>query len=89
MSTQSIETLKWSRAAEWRDYATAVESRLAQGERDYGDKSFSRDPAELIDEIRCELRDVAGWAFVLDQRLAKVAAALDALKPSREFVSRL
>ena len=89
MSTQTTGSPEWRRAAEWHDYAAAVESRLAIGERDYGDKSFSREPTALVEEIRQELCDVAGWAFVLDQRLAKVAAVLDALKPSREFVSRL
>ena len=90
MSTQSIEPPEWSRAAEWRDYAAAVESRLAVGERDYGDTSFSREPAELIEEIRQECRDIAGWGFILDQRLAKVAAKLTELESSsRGFVSRL
>lgn len=86
VSTQSSETLEWSRAAEWQEFAAAVESRLAQGARDYGDKSFSREPAELIEEIRQELRDVAGWAFVLDRRLATMARAL---VDRKEFVSRL
>lgn len=79
-------TLEWSRSAEWQEFAAAVESRLAQGARDYGDKSFSREPAELIEEIRQELRDVAGWAFVLDRRLATMARAL---VDRKEFVSRL
>jgi hypothetical protein len=30
----------------------------------------------LLEEIRDELRDVAGWAFVLDCRLARIAEAL-------------
>ena len=74
-----ISKSEWSHAGEWRDYAAAVESRLAQGERDYGDKSFSKSPAKLIEEIRQELRDVSGWAFVLDRRLQRIADVLDGL----------
>ena len=53
-----------------------VKTRLDRGRVTYGDRSFSREPAVLVEEIRDELRDVSGWAFILDCRLAAVAEAL-------------
>ena len=64
-------------SAHFEDYFVAVRARLRQGEREYGGRSFSADPRVLLEEIRDELRDVAGWAFILDCRLERVAAAFD------------
>ena len=65
----------------WREsfhaFALRVAERLEKGEESYQGRSFSADPPALLEEIRDELRDVAGWAFVLDSRLARVAAALE------------
>ncbi len=58
------------------DFVRTVEDRLTQGHADYGDRSYSATPADLIREIREELADVAGWASILDERLAKIAAVL-------------
>lgn len=59
-------------------FASDVRSRLEAGARAYGDKSFSAEPAVLLEEIRQELLDVCGWAFVLATRLEAIAAALPA-----------
>jgi hypothetical protein len=48
---------------------------VRQGERVYAGKSFSRDPVALIAEVRAECADLAGWAWVLDCRLADLEAA--------------
>jgi hypothetical protein len=61
-------------------FVDEVKARLERGRVTYRDRSFSREPAVLVEEIRDELRDVAGWAFVLDCRLARAADALSRLR---------
>ena len=58
----------------FEDFVEDVRQRLDAGAREYGQQSFEREPADLVEEIRQELRDVAGWAYVLDQRLARIQA---------------
>jgi len=60
------------------DFIAAVAARLEKGREAYNDQSFSRPPGELVGEIKEELVDVCGWAFVLwcrlrdlEQRLAE------------------
>jgi hypothetical protein len=62
---------------DFQHFAVSVSERLQKGEQSYQGRSFSAEPRALIGEIRDELRDVAGWAFVLDCRLARVAEALE------------
>jgi len=49
----------------WPAFAESVRKRLDAGRVSYGDRSFSRDPAELVEELRQEALDLAGWGFVL------------------------
>lgn len=51
------------------EYFAKVRDRLDKGAGVYGDSSYSRDPLDLLREVREELYDVSGWAFVLEQRL--------------------
>jgi hypothetical protein len=62
---------------DFQHFAVSVSERLQKGQESYQGRSFSAEPRALIGEIRDELRDVAGWAFVLDCRLARVAEALE------------
>ena len=62
--------------AEWPDYARAVRDRLEQGRIEYQDRSFSRDSAELLEELQQEALDLAGWGFVLWHRLEQMREAL-------------
>jgi len=57
------------------DFMLAIEKRLDAGAREYGDKSFSRDPAALLSEIEEELMDVAGWSYVLHRRVVTLRDA--------------
>lgn len=59
------------------EFFDAVRARLRQGQQAYGDKSFSRDPAELVGEIEQELLDICGWSFVTWCRLRKMQRALE------------
>ena len=60
----------------WGDYARAVRDRLEQGKTEYRDRSFSRDSAELLEELQQEALDLAGWGFVLWHRLEQMREAL-------------
>ena len=63
----------------WPLFASCVAARLEAGRREYGDRSFSREPRELIREVEEELFDVAGWAFILWSRIRDVRVALETL----------
>lgn len=66
------------------EFTRAVRSRLEAGRVAYGDRSFSRPPVELVEELRQEALDLAGWGFVLFVRLrALEEAARRATAPRR------
>jgi len=60
-------------------FVARLRARLDAGAREYGNATFERPAAELIDEIQQELEDVAGWGFLLWVRLDRL----------REHVARL
>jgi len=51
----------------WR-FQRTIKDRLRKGARDYGDRSFGRPPAELLDEIMEEIADIPGWGAILYSR---------------------
>lgn len=57
---------------ELSDFFHQVEGRMAKGEREYGDTSFSVSPGRLAIEIREELEDVAGWSYIMWRRLVEM-----------------
>jgi hypothetical protein len=59
-------------ATHFNAFISAVASRLQAGEGEYQNRSFARPPAELAGEIEEELEDVAGWAFILWCRIARL-----------------
>lgn len=48
-----------------RDVAT----RMRKGQEEYGDRSFRSSPLALIEELKEEVLDIAGWGYVLWKRL--------------------
>lgn len=58
----------------WPTFAESVRRRLDAGRAAYGDKSFQRPPAELVQELQQEALDLAGWGFVLWCRLEAMRA---------------
>ena len=63
------------------DFYNQVVGRMAKGEREYGDKSFSASPAKIALELMEEAEDVAGWSYILWRRMVvmlKAARAMDA-----------
>jgi hypothetical protein len=59
------------------EFFEAVRARLMKGAIEYENRSFSKDPADLLEELRQEALDLAGWVFVLFCRLQTMSDALD------------
>lgn len=66
----------------WPEFAETIRKRLELGRQAYGDRSFSREPAELVGEVQAELLDVCGWAYVLWVRLEAMRTALAPKAPA-------
>jgi glutamate/tyrosine decarboxylase-like PLP-dependent enzyme len=53
----------------FKKFVKLLDMKMTRGFYSYGDKSFSRDPKELLEEIQAETLDIAGWGMVLWQRI--------------------
>lgn len=53
----------------YSEYLIKLEERLIAGAKAYGNKSFDKDSHKLIGEIQEEILDIAGWSYILWQRL--------------------
>lgn len=62
--------------ATWPQFADAVRARLESGRAVYGDRSFARAPDELMHELQQEALDLAGWGFVLYERIQAMRSAM-------------
>lgn len=51
--------------------------RLAAGAVTYGNTSFTRPAADLVDEVMQELEDVAGWSLLLWIRLDRLRGQVE------------
>jgi hypothetical protein len=69
------------------EFFAEVQTRLLAGRRAYGDKSFSKDPRELLAEVEQELFDVCGWSYCLYVRLAAMRQALRDVEPSYQVAN--
>ncbi len=58
--------------AKFLSYANRVLLRLREGAQEYGNKSFSMDPLDLLTEIQEELEDICGWSYILHSRLGEI-----------------
>lgn len=67
-------------APEWVEhfpnFIKILTERLKQGHIDYGNKSFSKDPLALIEEVQEELLDIANLSFITYVRIAKIKSAI-------------
>lgn len=66
------------RRQQMHDFLDLVLNKLDRGQREYGDRSFTRDPKALLDEMLEEVADIAGWGAVLAVRIHELKAAIDA-----------
>lgn len=53
----------------WRIFLSRVEERLKEGQRQYGDRSYTKNPDVLLNELQQEVEDIAGWGVILWIRL--------------------
>lgn len=61
-----------------------VSERLEKGAIAYGNKSFSREPTELLREIDEEIADICGWSFILHVRVRRLIDSIQkVLTPQR------
>lgn len=58
-------------------FVQRLRARLVAGAATYGDHSFTRPAAELVDEIQQELEDVCGWSLLLWIRLDRLRGAIE------------
>lgn len=66
---------------QFKNFTKAVHRRLQAGAAEYSDKNFSADPLHLIDELQQECMDLAGWGFILHQRLERMREAVGKQRP--------
>ncbi len=71
-ATDSAEVQPVDELATWPAFAESVRERLEAGRAEYGDKSFERPPGELLAELQCEALDLAGWGFILFERIERM-----------------
>jgi hypothetical protein len=62
--------------ATFQAFASAVRHRLQAGSETYGNRSFTREASELVDELQQEALDLAGWGYILFCRLEAMREAL-------------
>ena len=57
---------------QYAEFIKRVTTRLEQGGDEYEDTSFSKSKPQLVEEIKQELEDVAGWSFILWTRIDRL-----------------
>jgi hypothetical protein len=58
-------------------FVAELRMRLAAGAKQYGNRSFERPSAEVINEIEQELLDVSGWSLVWWLRIQRARLAAE------------
>jgi hypothetical protein len=57
-------------------FTNKLNKKMEKGYHEYGDKSFDREPKELMGEIEEELLDICGWSIILFARLQELKKKL-------------
>lgn len=56
----------------WTKYFEELDRRLERGAKIYGDESFDKSQKQLLGEIQEEILDIAGWSFILWEKLERM-----------------
>ena len=56
----------------YEKYFKELRNRLVVGAQCYGDKSFTKTNQRLIQEIQEEILDIAGWSYILWEKLERL-----------------
>jgi len=62
------------------EFVNLLNEKMEKGFQEYGDKSFDRDPVELINELEQEVIDISGWGMILYSRLEDMKKKAEELK---------
>jgi hypothetical protein len=62
------------------EYFRLIIKRLRTGADQYGDGSFSADPAKLCEELEQEVLDIAGWSFPIWCRIQDLKLRLKSIE---------
>jgi hypothetical protein len=62
------------------DFEARLRDKLQKGYEEHTDASFARMPEELVEELREECIDIAGWAMVLDTRIGAMTGHLETMR---------
>jgi len=65
-------------------FVARLRARLDAGAKTYGDSSFARPAAELVEEIQQEIEDVAGWGLLLWIRIERLRGRVELLRGGGE-----
>lgn len=64
----------------FKQFVKELDNKMKVGYNEYGDKSFSRSPVELIQELEQEVIDISGWGMILYVRLEEMKRAIKGVK---------
>lgn len=64
-------------------FVERLRARLMKGTATYENRSFSKAPDVLLEELKQEALDLAGWGFILFCRLEAMTMALEASPGAR------
>lgn len=67
----------WDKGKRFKEFTKRARLRLEHGAAEYGGKNFSAAPTELIRELQEECLDLAGWGFILFERLENMKEIVD------------
>lgn len=60
-------------------FITALHAKLDKGAVEHGDKSFELSPVQLLEELQAEALDLAGWGWILWDRLERLKKRAEGL----------
>jgi hypothetical protein len=67
-------------------FITQLHAKLDAGAREHGDKSFDLSSPELVKELQAEALDLAGWGWILWDRLERLRVACEVAEGYRTFI---
>jgi len=60
----------------FKKFVKLLDAKMKKGFLQYGDKSFDREPEDLIGELQQEVIDISGWGMILFHRLEEMKLKL-------------
>lgn len=70
-------------------FITQLHAKLDQGAREHGDASFDLSSPQLVKELQAEALDLAGWGWILWDRLERLRVACEVAEGQRVMVETI